>query len=122
MRRALASAVCIVLLVIAQSGALTHALWHVLGEASAHNSGLTHVAADDAAAHDDRLHDGELPAGQAALCAFDLAFGQVLGAAPGGGLIALPVVSAAAAIADVPSSHLRAEALSPKSRGPPPLV
>lgn len=122
MHRTLSSAVCAVLLVIAQFGALTHALWHASGEASEHGGISMPVAAHHAGhAHDGLSHD-EQPATQAVLCAFDLAFGQVLGMAHGGGLLPLHVAPATVSIPYVPASRLRAEVLSPKSRGPPVLV
>ena len=69
--------------------------------------------------HDNLAHGDEQPSGQASLCAFDLAFGQVLGGVHGSAPPALPMVTVDVAIPDVPASRLRAESLSPKSRGPP---
>jgi len=72
---------CVLLLLVAQQGALFHATWHAGGDARAHKS-YAHI--QDTAR--------ELPVGpvnqnkqssQRNLCAFDLAFGQVLGGVQG---------------------------------------
>ncbi|MEQ1772847.1 MAG: hypothetical protein ABL891_03600 [Burkholderiales bacterium] len=111
---------CIFLLLVAQQGALVHAAWHAGGDAHAHS---THGHAQENDVHD-RDHDSddsdhESPAGQASLCAFDLAFGQVLGGVHGS--CALPVIAelrvAIASYAFNP--RLGTEAVPALSRGPP---
>jgi hypothetical protein len=109
-RSRLLTAVCVFLLLFAQFGALTHAVWH------AHAGIHTHHADDNGA------HDDEHPSGQAALCAFDLAFGQVLGGVQSCGALAFALAPAIESFLDLPASRLHAEALSPKSRGPPILL
>jgi hypothetical protein len=73
---------CALFLLIAQQGALAHAAWHARVQADevfAAEYGHNH------AHHDGHAHAGGEPADiQASLCAFDLAFGQVLGGAHGG--------------------------------------
>jgi hypothetical protein len=114
MRRAVFAAVCIFALLIAQFGALTHAAWHAHAGQSpdlAHGHDYTNGA-----------HEDEHPSSQADLCAFDLAFGQVLGGVHAGGALPLAMSPGAETLLDVPASRLRAEALAAKSRGPPVLL
>lgn len=115
-RSRLSLAVYIVVLLCAQFGALTHAAWHAYDGTHAHG----HVAHDaGGAAHDDADGDAPYPASQADLCAFDKAFGQVLGGVHACAPLTYALWPGAAAIVDLPVSRLHAEALSPKSRGPP---
>jgi hypothetical protein len=117
MSRGFLHSLCVFLLLVAQQGALVHATWHATGG---------DAYAQDARAYDGRAHDsrdnkgdGEAPTGQASLCAFDLAFGQLLGGVHGS--CALPV------IADLPAAiasytfnpRLGSEAVPALSRGPP---
>lgn len=113
-------ALCVTLLLCAQFGALSHAAWHAGGHAHA-------AAHDDAALDHFHDHDGALddesPAGQhAGLCVFDLAFGQVLGGVHAGAPVLLTVSAGLQSFFDLPHARLHAEALSPKSRGPPALL
>ena len=110
---------CIFLLLVAQQGAIVHATWHAGGDAQAHQQ-------PDREGHD--AHEGhaqdhdaspELPAGQASLCAFDLAFGQVLGGVHGS--CALPVVTELPAVIAGYTFNPRrgSDAVPTLSRGPP---
>ncbi len=111
---------CVVLLLIAQQDALVHAAWHAGG-----GDARAHEAQHEGHAHD--LHDprdnnsggNESPTGQASLCAFDLAFGQVLGGVHGS--CVLPVIAELpAAIASYTfNPRLGSEAVPAHSRGPP---
>lgn len=120
MRRApsrLFTAVCIAVLLLVQFGALTHAAWHAHDGAHAHG----HQPADrdnDAAAGDAPAS----PASQADLCAFDAVFGQVLGGVHACAPLTCTLAPGAVSVLDIPASRLHAEALSPKSRGPPFLL
>lgn len=114
MRRAAFTAACIFALLVAQFGALTHAAWHAHG--GMHGPDVAHPGEGDGA------HNDELPSGQAELCGFDLAFGQVLGGLHAGGALPLAMVPSVENLFDVPTSRLRAEALAAKSRGPPVLL
>lgn len=112
--------VCAALLLWAQFGALTHAVWHAASPVRGHE----HAAAADQPLQPagDATHNDEAPSTQAAICAFDLACGQVLGGVHAG---AAPLVVMAATVIispDVPASRLHAETLTPKSRGPPALL
>lgn len=115
---------CIALLLFAQQSAIVHATWHAGGDAHAHEKPV-----DDRHAHDhghdtDGLasggYDGQGSQGsQGNLCAFDLAFGQVLGGAHGS-----CVVPNAAELTTVVADHtfnprLGSEAVPAHSRGPP---
>jgi len=113
-RRAFLQYVCVFLLLVAQQGALTHALWHA-----------GHAHDEHSSAHgqeDSYKNDSEHPSNQASLCAFDIAFGQVLGGMHGGTmpLACAPIVPER--FHDLATPRLRAEALSPRSRGPPVLL
>jgi hypothetical protein len=113
MRRAFSTAACVLLLLFAQFGALTHATWHA--HAGEHTT-------DPAHGNGDRARHEQLPSGQAELCAFDLAFGQVLGGLHAGGALPLAIMAGVETLLDLPVSRLRAEALAAKSRGPPVLL
>ena len=102
------------LLLVAQQGALVHATWH------AHNT-LEHAAhaheAQQGDAHDG--HDHETPAGQASLCAFDLAFGQVLGGVHGTSAPLPAVVPTALVVAAALNTRSSVDAVPALARGPP---
>lgn len=121
MRRLLSRKLSVVfsfLLLFAQFGALTHAAWHAHADIQTY----VHSAAHD---HGDagHTHNDELPVSHhAELCAFDIAFGQVLGGVHACAALALPITGGEIAALDLPVSRLKAEALSPKSRGPPRLL
>jgi hypothetical protein len=119
---------CVFLLLVAQQGALVHATWH------AHNTLNTHDAHEHAAhvhaghhddAHEHRGHYGhnehnhEAPTGQASLCAFDLAFGQVLGGVHGASFPLPALVPAALQVAEALNTRTSADAVPARSRGPP---
>lgn len=109
---------CVFLLLVAQQGALVHAAWHAGSDAHAHDAhGLDH----ERHTHDDE-DEYQPPPGQASLCAFDLAFGQVLGGMHGS--CAPPVfVEFPATIAGYTfNPRLAAEAVPAHSRGPPILL
>jgi hypothetical protein len=104
-RSRLFTAVCVFLLLFAQFGALTHASWH-----AAHGDAYVEHTSEPADEH---------APGQALLCAFDLAFGQVLGGVHTGVTLTFALAPGAVSRLDIPAARLHAEALSPKSRGPP---
>lgn len=111
-RSRLFTALCIAVLLLVQFGALTHAAWHAHEGAHAHEPG--------SAAHDGAESEAPAyPASQADLCAFDAAFGQVLGGVHACVPLTAALAPGAVSILDIPASRLHAEALSPKSRGPP---
>jgi len=99
---------CVILLLIAQQGALAHAAWHASG------------SAQTLAAHDhesDANH--ESPADQSSQCAFDLAFGQMLGGVHASCALPLVVEITAAVAAAHQNPRLLSEAIPAQSRGPP---
>jgi hypothetical protein len=101
---------CIFLLVFAQQTALTHAVWHSYTPAAAH-------AGEALATHPDQGGYDLV-----AVCAFDAAFGQVLGAAAERG----HRCPHSAVKGETPQSSYRASAsrdlLTPSCRGPPSLL
>lgn len=102
---------------MAQQGALVHATWH------AHNT-LEHAAhvheAQRGDAHEGRDgYDHETPAGQASLCAFDLAFGQVLGGVHGTSAPLPAVVPTALVVAAALYTRSSVEPVPALARGPP---
>lgn len=114
----------ILLLLVAQQSALSHATWHALGHGEV-REGDTHAHAEHSHDHPDghsHHHDEPAGGGHANLCAFDLTFGQMLGGAHGA--CALPVVFEwPARIATyVFNPRLGAEAVPAISRGPPPRL
>jgi len=114
-RRACINFLCAFLLLVAQHGALTHALWHAGHAHDAHQS----YAHDQA---DSYRGKGKIPSGQSSLCPFDMAFGQVLGGTHG---VCAPLAFVPAVVErihDLTTPRLHAEALSPRSRGPPVLL
>jgi len=105
---------CVLLLLVAQQGALVHATWHAGADAHVH----------ERYAHGQDAEHG-LPPGKSSqrnLCAFDLAFGQVLGGVQGS---CTPLI-----IAVLPAGHTPypfnprpgSEAVPALSRGPPVLL
>ncbi len=121
--------VLVFLLLIAQQGALAHATWHARGADehashvhSLHGGGHAHDGPDAHHDHDhghDHGHDHESPSGQASLCAFDFAFGQVLGVVYGSSAPLQMPVPAAVPIADVFHSRRSVDAVPALARGPP---
>ena len=110
------SALCVILLLIAQQGALIHTTWHA--GADRHAGPLVSLSHDHALeAPDHRPYDG-----QRNLCVFDLSFGQVLGGVHGACApqIAVNLVTAIAVYPFTP--RLRSEAVPALSRGPPVLL
>ena len=99
---------CVILLLIAQQGALAHAAWHASGGAQVH-------AAHD---HESDTHH-ESPADQSSQCAFDLAFGQMLGGVHASCALPLVVEITAAVAAAHQNPRLLSEAIPAQSRGPP---
>ncbi len=114
------TAVCALLLLFAQFGALAHASWHAThGHVdAAATTQVAEPASEHTDAHAHEHNDGHAP-GQASLCAFDLAFGQVLGGVHAGAPLTFALAPGAVSHLDIPAARLHAEALSPKSRGPP---
>ena len=114
---------CVLLLLVAQQGALFHATWHVSGATQVDHP----VHGHDGHVVDSHVGPESLPgkggeSGQGSLCVFDLAFGQVLGGTHG---VCAPLVfvrTVVERIHDVTVPRLHVAALSPKSRGPPVLL
>jgi hypothetical protein len=104
----LLTAACIVVLLLAQFGALTHAAWHAHAGVHAHAAHPAHPT-----------DESQRPASEADLCGFDLAFGQVLGGVHAGGALTFALTQGVVSLLDVPAARLRAAALTPKSRSPP---
>jgi len=113
-RRAFIACLFAFLLLAAQQGALLHAVWH------AHDG--RHAHQHDSHEHDGHAHGDQAPSGHASLCMFDLAFGQVLGGAHDSGLALTHVPVTVERLHDITAPRLLAEALTPKSRGPPALL
>lgn len=109
---------CVVLLLVAQQGALVHAAWHAGG-------GTAHV--HDAHDHVGDAHDqqntrdylGDPPDSQANLCALDLAFGEMLGGAHGASGLPIMAWLPAEVATTVFNPRLGTEAVPAHSRGPP---
>lgn len=100
---------CIFLLLFAQQAALTHAVSHARVHTPA---GALEQSRADAA------HGSEAP-GAAVLCAFDAAFGQILGAAPCDGRDASLALTSDATPAHAQHASAFHDFLAPLSRGPP---
>lgn len=111
-RRAMLRYFCATLLLVAQQGALTHAIWHAIGDHQ------THAQAQEFAPLAGQ-QDTPYPA---TLCAFDLAFDQVLGGTYGSGVPLGLISIVAQGIDDLTTSQPPAATLSPRSRGPPVLL
>ena len=107
-----------VLLLVAQQGALVHAAWH----ASARLDPVTGQASHTP--NDSRIGNGRGNSddAQASLCAFDLAFGQMLGGAHGANapVITAELPTASATYHFVP--RCGSDAVPEVSRGPPALL
>ena len=111
---------CVLLLLIAQQGALVHAMWHASAHAQADRVAHTYDTHNGRAQTQPLNHD--VPAGQGSLGAFDLAFGQVLGGTHSACLPAAFAPAVVERIHERTAPRLHAAALSPKSRGPPVLL
>ena len=113
MKRRLFNLACILLLLFAQQAAIAHAIWHAHAHEPPESTSACETACPDGSPSQ---HD------PAPLCAFDIAFSQVLGGASGG-TSALVVTDCPA---DTVTLHLnlppRARFLAPLSRGPPALL
>jgi hypothetical protein len=108
--RALNQILCAFLL-FAQQAALTHAVGHALAEQS------TQQRAADAY---EREH---APAPKLAdLCAYDAAFGQVLGGIAATPASVVPVVAVCRTVLHRSRACTAADVLTPRSRGPPVLL
>jgi hypothetical protein len=113
LKRAFLQLVCILLLLFAQHGALTHAIWH------AHEHLPAQIRTDTDPAHDhDDTDDGQ-PLSQSSLCGFDLAFGQVLGGVHSACLHFVAAGSDAEREAQPLHARLSVEPVPALSRGPP---
>ena len=99
------------LVLFAQQAALTHLVWHAAAERSAQQ--------DQVVAHG---HDRTPAQKLAGLCAYDAAFGQVLGGAFAAAPAALPDTAASQAVLHPQAVFTAADALTPRSRGPPVLL
>ena len=106
---------CMLLLLAAQQGALVHATWHAGG--AAHD-----VQVRQGHAHDYTGSDHELPLGQGKLCAFDFAFGQVLGGVQGSCAPSVTAELPVAVAGYIGNPRLDAEAVHALARGPPVLL
>lgn len=103
---------CVILLLLAQQGALVHATWHAGEDAHAHaHEGHAQEQAGD--------HESSAGGSQRNLCAFDLAFGQVLGGVHGACALPLAVELPAAIASYTFNPRLGCEAVPAHSRGPP---
>jgi len=110
-KRAFLHFVCALLLLVAQHGALTHAIWHAQDNLAAHQQ------------HDqDSNHDPDEHSRQSQLCGFDLAFGQVLGAASGEAVVLAVPPLATERVGGSPGSCNYVTSFLPQSRGPPVLL
>ena len=100
------------LLLFAQQSALSHASWHAGVNALLKNADgraqLTGAGQQSPLAKD-------------SLCAFDMAFGQVLGGTHGACAPAAFAPAVVERILDLSAPRLHAATLTPKSRGPPVL-
>ena len=107
---------CIIALLFAQHVALTHAIWHVHEHLPAQfqaDTGYTH--------HPNRDSDDGRPSPQSGLCGFHLAFGEVLGGAPGAGLHFVAIDPDVERAAQPLPARLSVEPVPALSRGPPVL-
>ena len=95
----------------AQQAALTHGVWHAAASQSAHEP---HGGAHG----DERTPATEL----SSLCVFDAAFGQVLGGAPATHQSACAETTASQRALYHGRAYTAADALTPRSRGPPALL
>ena len=117
-RRSYLQLVCILLLLVAQYGALTHAVWHAHGRVPA----PLHTGTGPANTQDyGAAGDGQLPS-PSRLCGFDLAFGEVLGGVHGVCLDFVAVDPDARREAQSMRARHSVEPVSALSRGPPALL
>ena len=108
---------CMLLLLVAQQGALLHLTWH----ASNNVQSIRSTKAQLVHAQGPGI-DKKAPAGQPSLCVFDLALGQVLGGVHGS-CAPQNVAELPATLATHPfNPRISPEAISPLSRGPPVLL
>jgi hypothetical protein len=106
------------LLLVAQHGALTHALTH----ADLHGHDEAVHAHAQSAAHDDAEHPGNASTGKVAgFCAFDLVYSQVLGGLHGGHDLTFAAAEHVLVIAAVLAVRSSVTAVPYDSRGPPVL-
>jgi len=95
----------------AQQGALTHVVWHAAAGQSAQEHGA-------AVYEHERSPAPELTG----LCVFDAAFGQVLGGGPASHQSAYAETTASQRALYHGRAYTAADALTPRSRGPPALL
>lgn len=111
-----------VLLLVAQQGALVHAAWHAGKHTNERLDPVTGQASHTP--NDSRIATGHGNSddAQASLCAFDLAFGQMLGGAHGANAPAITaeLPTASATYHFVP--RCGSDAVPEVSRGPPALL
>ena len=115
MQRRIFHYLCVFLLLFAQQIAISHATWHA----------LPYSGGDQA--HQDQAHDHQYESDadsstqstQSNLCAFDLAFGQVLGGVHGAGAPQITFVLPTVINVFVFNPRLGSEAVPAQSRGPP---
>ncbi len=105
MKRVFPQLVCILLLLVAQHGALTHAVWH------AHES--------QPAQHERHDNTPLSQSGESGLCDFDLAFGQVMGGVCAAAWHLVFSEFDAERIVHLSSTCVAAETPVARSRGPP---
>lgn len=97
-----------------------HATWHAGGGADSHAA----HAHDSHDGHEGHAHEGgeaghESPIDQGGLCAFDAAFGQVMGGVLGACMPFLAFVPSVRPSVFELNSRLGAAAITAQSRGPP---
>jgi hypothetical protein len=110
-KRALLGVLCAFML-FAQHAALSHAVWHASQQAPAHE----HDLLDSDPTH--APHAPEL----SRLCAFDAAFGQVLGGAPPSSHFLAPDTAVSETAVHAHRVFVAVDFLAPRSRGPPSLL
>jgi len=105
------------LLLVAQHGALTHALTH----ADLHGHGEEAIHAHVAHAHSAEHHE-DAPAGDVSeFCAFDLVYSQILGGIPAGHTPAFVAAEDVLVVAATPAVRKPVVVVPYDSRGPPAL-
>jgi hypothetical protein len=108
--RGLIYALCAFLL-FAQQAALTHAVSHATANAAGSQQGAD-------AYEDERTRAPEL----VSLCAFDVSFGQLLGSGPASAHAVFAAAVGAGTATEQSRTRSAADALTPRSRGPPVLL
>lgn len=109
-KRVFLQCVCIMLLLVAQHGALTHAVWHANERLSA------------SAHHGHDVEPGGQSAPDSSLCSFDFSFGEVMGGVSAACvLIATPRFDDER-VAQFLNARGSSEAVAALSRGPPALL